>query len=148
MRPPDELVEQFRRNGLKATPQRVAVFRALHGDLTHPTAEAVHARVVADLPTVSLRTVYQVLGDLAEMGEILHLDLGTGSGRFDPRVEAPHHHVVCTSCGMVRDLEGGPALLHTADLPAGFTPHSTEVTVRGLCAGCAAAVRREGPVRP
>ncbi len=87
MRSPDELTEVFRRRGLKVTPQRRAVFRVLFDDQTHPSAEAVHRTVAAEMPTVSLRTVYQTLNDLAEMGEIRNLDLGTGSARFDPNIE-------------------------------------------------------------
>src|SRR3954468_24953902 len=103
MRTPGELTELFRSQGRKVTPQREAVFRALMGNDLHPTAEAVHAVVTAEMPSVSLRTVYQVLNDLAQMGEIQALDLGTGAARFDPNVDA-HHHLVCTSCGKVRDV--------------------------------------------
>jgi Fur family transcriptional regulator, stress-responsive regulator len=137
VRSPDELTQRFRERGLKVTPQRQAVFRALHGDPTHPTAEAIHARVVADMPTVSLRTVYQTLNDLAGMGEILHLHLGGSSARFDPNIER-HHHAVCDVCGSVRDLfaevDEAPALGH---LPGGFRPTAAEVVVRGTCGDCA-----------
>jgi Fur family transcriptional regulator, stress-responsive regulator len=137
MRAPDELTQRFRERGLKVTPQRQAVFRALHGDPTHPTAEAVHARVVAEMPAVSLRTVYQTLNDLAGMGELLHLHLGTGSARFDPSVEQRHHHAVCDVCGSVRDLfadlDEGPVL---GQLPGGFRATGTEVVVRGTCGDC------------
>ena len=47
--------------------------------------------------------MYQTLNDLAAMGELQQLDLGTGSARFDPNVDA-HHHLVCDACGEVRDL--------------------------------------------
>ncbi|MDH4171160.1 MAG: transcriptional repressor, partial [Acidimicrobiia bacterium] len=53
---PAELTEVFRAQGLKVTPQRLAVFEALLADADHPTAEAVYERVVSALPTVSLRT--------------------------------------------------------------------------------------------
>ena len=137
MRSPSELVQLFRAQGRKVTPQREAVFRALHDNHLHPTAEAVHAAVVRDMPMVSLRTVYQVLHDLDEMGEIHILDLGTGSARFDPNVDA-HHHLVCTSCGKVRDLYadfGGVAVPAGAD--QGFTVASAEVVFRGRCDECA-----------
>src|SRR4051812_37033476 len=98
MQDPAELTERFRRRGLKATPQREAVFRALVGQGDHPTADSVHATVTAELPNVSLRTVYQVLNDLTAMGEINALDLGLGAARFDPNVD-PHHHLVCERCG-------------------------------------------------
>ena len=134
MRTPTELTERFRAAGLKVTPQREAVFRALLGNERHPTAESVHATVTTELPSVSLRTVYQVLNDLTAMGEIHALDLGTGAARFDPNVDA-HHHLVCTTCGTVRDVYVDPVTVPTAGDDA-FTVTSAEVVFRGLCATC------------
>src|SRR3954469_21156156 len=94
MKTPEELTALFRARGLKVTPQRQCIFRILHGSDAHPTAEAVYAPASAEMPTMSLRTVYQTLNDLAEMGELQQLELGTGSARFDPTLD-PHHHLVC-----------------------------------------------------
>src|SRR3546814_18838 len=93
MRSPSDLADAFRSSGRKLTPQRERIFRVLHENPTHPTAEAVHAEVVADMPSVSLRTVYATPHDLADMGELVQLDLGTGSCRFDPNV-SDHHPLV------------------------------------------------------
>ncbi len=137
MKTPAELTDLFRVRGLKVTPQREAVFRALDGSQVHPTAESVHRVVTAEMPTVSLRTVYQVLNDLAAMGEVRHLDLGTGSSRFDPNVDA-HHHLVCTSCGKVRDLVVDfPGVHVPPGTEQGFTVDSAEVVFRGRCDECA-----------
>jgi Fur family peroxide stress response transcriptional regulator len=100
---PAELTELFREQGRKITPQRVSIFNALCDNDQHPTAESVYDVVHAEMPSISLRTVYATLNDLAEMGEIGQLDLGTGSTRFDPNVD-PHHHLVCDSCGRVHDV--------------------------------------------
>src|SRR5688500_17419701 len=136
VRSPSELTELFRERGLKVTPQRIAVFRALDRNDAHPTAESVHAWVTSEMPSVSLRTVYQVLNDLASMGELQQLDLGTGSTRFDPNVDA-HHHLVCTACGKVRDLY---ADFRSVRVPPGaeqgFTIDSAEVVFRGRCDTC------------
>ena len=73
------------------------------------------------MPNVSLKTVYQTLHDLAELGEISALDLGTGSARFDPNVESSHHHLVCRSCGKVRDVDADfPELAGSRRSRAGF----------------------------
>lgn len=140
MRTAHELAERFRVEGRKLTPQRVAVFEALEGNDRHPTAEAVHAAVVAELPMVSLRTVYQVLHDLEDLGELQVLDLGTGSVRFDPHV-GTHHHLVCTACGKVRDLDADLALDLVGAQPAaadlGFTVERADVVLRGRCDDCA-----------
>ena len=135
MRTPAELVEVFRAQGLKVTPQRQCIFRLLDGNGVHPTAESVYAAAREEMPTISLKTVYQTLNDLAEMGEIQQLDLGTGSSRFDPNVEA-HHHLVCSRCGKVRDLFVRADVDLPEDQLAGFVPAVTEVVVRGLCADC------------
>lgn len=137
MRTPAELSVLFRRTGRKVTPQREAVFRALVGTDRHPTAEAVHAAVTAELPSVSLRTVYQVLNDLTAMGEIQALELGTGAARFDPNVDA-HHHLVCTACGKVRDVYVDPVSVPVTAL--GFTVDTAEVVFRGRCHDCPSTV--------
>jgi Fe2+ or Zn2+ uptake regulation protein len=139
MQSPDALTDLFRANGRKITAQRQSIFRALEGDLTHPSAERVHEKVRRVMPNVSLKTVYQTLNDLAELGEITQLDVGTGSARFDPNVEAPHHHLVCRTCGKVRDLTADfPGLTVSRRAAQGFAVDSAEVVFRGLCDECRA----------
>ncbi len=152
MKSPAELTDLFRARGLKVTPQRQCIFGVLHGSGVHPTAEAVHAEVVDRMPTVSLRTVYQTLNDLTAMGELVSLDLGTGSTRFDPTL-TPHHHMVCNGCGRIRDLHarvGEVAVPEGAQ--DGFTITATEIVFRGLCEQCSPPERDEatptGPSRP
>ena len=136
MRTPEELTDVFRANGLKITPQRQAVFRALHRAADHPTAEVVYARVCDEVPSISLRTVYQVLNDLVAMGEVSTLDLGTGATRFDP-TPSGHHHLVCSSCGAVRDLFINDVRVDVpADQSAGFAVGPPEITWRGTCPAC------------
>src|SRR3546814_10947595 len=82
------------------------------------------------MPTISLRTVYQTLNDLAAMGELNALDLGTGSTRFDPTVE-PHHHMVCDSCGRIVDVHAEPPVLPPVDGEGGFTVTAHAIVFRG-----------------
>ena len=129
----------FRSRGLKVTPQRECIFGVLDGTVDHPSAESVYAEAHKRMPTMSLKTVYQTLNDLASMGEIQALDLGTGSSRFDPNLDR-HHHLVCNSCGKVRDLHANFDNVAVPPSEAqGFTVGSAEVVFRGLCADCQAA---------
>ena len=142
MRTPDELTERFRSAGRKVTAQRQCIFRVLQGDVTHPSAEAVHAMVSREMETISLKTVYQTLYDLAELGEIATLDVGTGMTRFDPNVDDPHHHLVCRRCGSVRDLVVSfPTLRIPEGADLGFEVGSAEIVFRGLCPDCLAPSR-------
>ena len=98
------------------------------------------------MPTISLRTVYQTLNDLSEMGEILHLDLGTGSARFDANVEEPHHHLVCEGCGLVRDLAAASDVGHVPGQPAPGVPGVGHR--RSSCAGGAPPAPTRAPTQP
>lgn len=136
MRSPEEVTALFRSTGRKVTPQRERIFRALHGNERHPTAEGVHADIVDDMPTVSLRTVYQTLAELTELGEINKIDLGTGSARFDANVE-PHHHLVCDDCGAIRDVIANTTEIRVPSRQrGGFRVEETEVVFRGRCRDC------------
>lgn len=136
MRSPEELVVFFRESGRKVTPQREYIFRILQNNQTHPTAELIHAEVVKQMPSVSLKTVYQTLHELEDMGEISGLDLGTGSVRFDPN-QSLHHHLVCSNCYMVADIYLDIDSLHLPEqLAQGFEVGDAEVTFRGLCRDC------------
>ena len=136
MKTPAELTELFHARGLKVTPQRQAIFRVLHGEQAHPTAEWVYDAVSKSMPTISLRTVYQTLNDLVVMGEVQARDLGTGSARFDPNVDA-HHHLVCDQCGRVDDVYADASAVRvTGAQKHGFTISHTEVVFRGTCPTC------------
>jgi len=137
MRSPDELTEVFRSSGRKMTAQRQCIFRVLDGNVNHPSAEAVYESARAEMATISLKTVYQTLYELAELGEVAALDLGTGTVRFDPNVDTVHHHLVCRTCGKVRDLNVAfDELAVPPGKSQGYEVRSAEVVFRGLCDEC------------
>ncbi len=143
MKTPDQLTELFRSTGRKVTAQRQCIFRVLQGDVTHPSAESVHAVASREMETISLKTVYQTLYDLADLGEIAALDVGTGMTRFDPNVDHSHHHLVCRKCGSVRDLMTTfPDLRIPEGAELGFEVGSAEIVFRGLCPECRGKARR------
>jgi Fur family peroxide stress response transcriptional regulator len=133
---PDELTELFRARGLRVTAQRQCIFRLLEGNEAHPTAEWVYQRAHAEMPTMSLKTVYETLRELASIGEIQMLDLGTGSARFDPNV-GRHQHLVCERCGRTRDINIDVSGLESlAPQTDDFTIANVEIVFRGQCAEC------------
>ena len=129
------LLEDFRRKGRRVTPQRELIIRLLDGDTTHPSAETIFERARQAMPAISLKTVYQVLNELAVLGHINLVEVGTGSGRFDPNT-SDHHHLVCSSCGAIFDI----ALADDNPVPElvgqGFIVDGVEVIFRGRCASC------------
>jgi Fe2+ or Zn2+ uptake regulation protein len=137
MKTTEQLTDLFRERGLRVTPQRQVIFGLLHGNDSHPTVESLFERAQAEMPTMSLKTVYQTVHDLEALGEVDVLDLGTGSLRVDPNVEHTHHHLVCSSCGRVRDL---PVEFNDLRVPGryrrDFTVDSVQVIFRGRCDEC------------
>ncbi len=136
MKSPAELIDAFRANGKKVTPQRERIFHILHQSQEHPSADVVFAQLSAEMPTVSLKTVYQVLGELVEMGEIHVLDLGLGAMRFDPNSHT-HHHLVCVICNGVEDVDVAlPDVAKQVGDLSEFLIESIELTLRGRCSNC------------
>lgn len=137
MKTVDELTELFRAQGLRVTPQRQTIFRLLQANVEHPTVEALYESARGDMPTISLKTVYQTVHDLESMGQVELIHLGTRSVRVDPNVEHAHHHLVCTVCGRVRDVVVDVDRLRVPDQERqGFTVSDVEVSFRGVCDEC------------
>ena len=119
------------------TPQRQLIYSLLADDPSHPTVEAVHEAVVAVLPAVSLKTVYQALHDLEAIGDIRLVRVGNGPLRVDTKRER-HAHLRCTGCGRVHDVDVDTSgLVLRAPQRRGFTVDGAEVTFTGRCPACA-----------
>ncbi|MFG3055700.1 Fur family transcriptional regulator [Kitasatospora sp. NPDC048239] len=135
-----DLLERLRGRNWRMTSQRRVVAEVLDGEHVHLTADEVHARAAERLPEISRATVYNTLGELVALGEVTEVSTDGRARRFDPNAHHPHHHLVCTGCGAIRDVHptGDPL----ADLPAserfGFTVAGVAVTYRGLCPSCTA----------
>ncbi len=132
--------EQLRSAGLRATEQRVAVLKAL--DLKpHADANAVFDTVLRDLPDTSLQAVYGVLGALTDAGLVRRIEPAGSPARYELRVGDNHHHIVCSKCGAIGDVDCavGHAPCLTPAETSGFTLTTAEVTYWGLCPDCAAA---------
>lgn len=110
-----DLLDRLRGRGWRMTAQRRVVAEVLDGDHVHLTADEVHARAVAKLPEISRATVYNTLGEMVTLGEVIEVSTDRRAKRYDPNAHRPHHHLVCASCGTIRDVhpakrpDGGPA---------------------------------------
>jgi Fur family peroxide stress response transcriptional regulator len=137
MRDIDALAADLHARGLRVTPQRGLIYSLLAERPNHPTVEAVHEAVVAVLPTVSLRTVYQALHDLEAMGEIGLVQVGKGPLRVDTRPDR-HAHLRCTECGRLHDVDIDlSALVLPIEQRRAFAIEGAEVTFVGRCPMCA-----------
>src|SRR3954453_16336460 len=111
-----DLLERLRGRGWRMTSQRRVVAEVLDGDHVHLTADEVHARAAQRLPEISRATVYNTLGELVSLGEVMEVATDGRAKRYDPNAHHRHQPLVCSSCGTIRDVPptGNPL----ADLPA------------------------------
>ncbi|MET9673143.1 Fur family transcriptional regulator [Streptomyces sp. NPDC006482] len=133
-----DLLERLRARGWRMTSQRRVVAEVLAGDHVHLTADEVHARAVARLPEIARATVYNTLGELVALGEVVELSTDGRAKRYDPNAHHPHQHLVCSGCGLIRDVHptGDPLAVLPPTERFGFTVSKADVTYRGLCPAC------------
>lgn len=143
MRTVDELIEYVRRQGGKATAQRILIWGALYQDRTHPTADDLYRRLRPAAPSLSLTTVYHVLNELVEWGDARRFDAGDGHIHFDPDTSG-HAELVCLRCHRVVDAPAG-ALPERRPLDAigGFAVVTHSEQYFGYCAACQRALSDE-----
>lgn len=129
-----EIVELFKQRGFRATPQRIAVYRYLCENQTHPDVAEIYANVVEANPSFSKTTVYNSLSALEECGLIGRIDVDGDSVRYDGFV-ALHGHFMCNKCAKIYDFD-----LNDIDyrLPNGFEVDQKYVYFRGICPECKA----------
>jgi Fur family transcriptional regulator, stress-responsive regulator len=132
----DELTTALRERGMRVTPQRVMLHRALLELDRHVTADELLDAVADRLPNVALPTIYATLELLEELGMVRRVQRA-GTTLFDPRVQ-PHHHLVCTVCGSMEDLDADldTTKLERAAATQGFEHERIEAVVHGRCASC------------
>lgn len=93
----------LRQKGIKATWQRIAVYEMLKAK-GHSTAEDIHASLIANLPTLSLATVYSILNLFYRKELIGEVGVYNNRSYFDITIGF-HHHFICLRCGEIRNLD-------------------------------------------
>jgi Fe2+ or Zn2+ uptake regulation protein len=115
-------------------------------------AEAGHPVSIPDiLPGSDLKqsSVYRNLADLEQAGVVSRVTTDEEFGRYELAEDliGHHHHLVCSRCGKMRDVDVPPDLERTLDRAldriakrAGFARVSHRLDLVGLCADCARVV--------
>lgn len=140
------LAERLADDGWRMTAQRRVIVdvvdRAIAEHL-HPTADHIHERAVSILPETSRATVYNTLGELVERGHLVTIVFDDRVTRYDapPTVrDSRHDHLICTSCGAIRDVPASSAIEASVPAAEGFAVTSVDIVYRGVCRGCADGV--------
>lgn len=90
--------------GLKVTPQRVAILKAILILKNHPTAEEITKFVKKNHPNISVATVYKVLDTFVDHKLIVRVKTARDLMRYDP-VMSNHHHLYCEETDRIEDYQ-------------------------------------------
>jgi Fur family ferric uptake transcriptional regulator len=132
------IIGKLSEQGYRLTPQRIMILSAIEKSQGHISAEEIYAQVAARYPQVNISTVYRTLELLKRLGLVTETDLGDGRLRYHPADKGHHHHLVCSECGDVIDLDEsvlarlGDVLLHRY----GFHADLKHMAIFGLCEKC------------
>lgn len=123
--------------GHRFTAQRGAVYGALDGNRSHPTADEIFTAVRRAIADISLATVYKALEAFVSCGLARKLTIGPGPARYDSRTDE-HDHVRCLSCGRVADVEDGhlPQGLEALGRKTDFEVVGYRLELVGYCPHC------------
>jgi Fur family transcriptional regulator, stress-responsive regulator len=134
---PADPADLLRQRGYRVTGQRLAVLRAVSGQ-PHVTADYVAETVRAEMGTISIQAVYDVLGVLVDVGLVRRIQPAGSPARFEARVSDNHHHVICRACGRTADVDcavgSAPCLTAVDDM--GYEIDEAEVIYWGHCPEC------------
>ena len=129
--------------GLKATSARMAVA----GALLEEHAPVSVAELQKRLKSVSAASIYRTLETFVEKGVVSRINTGRAHASYELiSGRKHHHHVICTTCGDMEDVEAGKdcvtrktehRILADSRKFASVSSHSLEFF--GLCDKCASS---------
>lgn len=138
MRQIEKVVEEFRKSGLKITPQRLSLFSLIRENRNHPSAEDIYLEALSLHPSISFTTVYKTLQTLRDLGEIVELSIDPARVHYDPVVE-DHFHTFCTSCRRIQDMKNTDFIRverTEGNRCSGFEVRHVQVHLVGVCEQC------------
>jgi Fur family transcriptional regulator, ferric uptake regulator len=137
----EAILDRLRASGGRITSARRALVNALFEHSGHPTAEDLAAIVQARHPDVAQSTIYRILDDLEQLGEVHHTHLGHGPAVYH-LAESAHPHVVCEECGLVQELDRKTfnELAKRLAATQGFAISAGHFAVTGQCENCASRI--------
>ena len=96
------LIEVLRKEGLRYTSQRQAVWDEIKKSEEHRDAEDIYLQLKSNNHNDSRATVYRTIDVLVKNHMVRKMDLGDGRNLFEPRIDDEHHdHMICLDTGKI-----------------------------------------------
>ena len=128
------LYQELQSHDIRPTYQRLKVLGCLHELHGHPTAEEIHARLSAEIPPLSLATVYNTLHTFVEKGLAHVISIDSIDQRYDLILQ-DHGHFKCDRCGTITNFSIDIDSIPMESL-AHYQIRARNVYFNGLCPNC------------
>lgn len=86
------LKNKLKDKGLKVTPQRMVVLKAIFEEISHPSAESLIIKIRENNSDLAIGTIYNILDTFVSKGIIVKIQTDKNQMRYDPITEE-HHHI-------------------------------------------------------
>jgi len=133
------------------TRARELVFREiLSSPGIHPNADEIRRRLRAKKKAIGLATIYRTLNLLVRSGMVSAVDLGEGHSHFESEwKETAHGHLICLSCGRVREFARAEILeaIRGIGEKEGYRLDKFSLQVFGFCRDCEIEKKQFKPER-
>jgi Fur family ferric uptake transcriptional regulator len=132
------LARRITSRGRRLTDQRLIVAEALAAGREAVSAQELHERLSGRNPRLALATVYRALEAQVESGMARRLERRGHVSAYVACAPAHHHHLVCTRCQKVEDLDETilKPVLRGITERHGFAVEHERLDFYGLCANC------------
>lgn len=135
------IIELLRAADVRATPQRIRILEILR---TRRRPMSVEDIVAVGKRSFDTTTAYRTLETLLRRGMVRRIDLDQHRALYE-MAEDHHHHAVCVSCGLIRDVSMCLPVSLDEKVRAAvrferIDSHALEFF--GMCASCASGAKR------
>ena len=98
----NKIISILKDNGMKVTPQRIAVLGALYSTNEHPSAEKLIDIVKRNNPNIAKGTIYKILDFFIVAGLVKKVHSAGDRMRYDANTEK-HHHLYSRNSDRIED---------------------------------------------
>lgn len=130
-------IERLRDAGYKITPPRLAVLQVIEQEGEHLDPAQILRRAQHIHPAIGRATVYRTLELLTQLNIVRPIYVGEHGPTYI-HAEGGHHHLVCSTCGVVVDFDQCMAgeMMRELSERFGFEIQSHLLEFYGICAKC------------
>ena len=99
------LSNALKKEGLRHTIQRQAVWDEIKSNNDHRDAEQIYSALRKINLNVSRATVYRTIDVLYKNNLIRKIELGDSPSKYENKVNSDHHdHIICVQCGRIDEF--------------------------------------------